>query len=422
MLLDGGERSLLAGLERLIIDDAAFRELHALIKPYCPFEAMGVVGAEIRHGNFLAYMLDPFRPHGYGSAVLREFLSAAVSNPARLSVELPLTRLEVHLADLGDAEVRREWRSIDLLLIVHELRSVVAIELKIDSLQHGNQLRRYRASVEAHWPRSDKWKHMFVFLTKNNEAPEDADHWLPVRLADLIVPFEKLSEEPSTAPLAAQMLGAYARMMKRRHLNDEKINEIVRKLWSTHGEVLAFLADRRPDQVGEIFELIREESPGVLAGLGGEWEEDSDVGNIIRYAYKPWDDIPGFRSAVGWSESGRLVLFELKRSGDGIYGLIYVGPGKEPVRSRLATALASAKKRGRRTPGDKWAQIDQRELVRMARDMASDPAEVAKAAKLSFASFAREIAAELDPIVRGALVDSAIKDAGIDSLSTSVES
>ncbi len=45
------------------------------------------------------------------------------------------TPLDLHLLDIEVVEVRREWRNIDLLLIVPGAKLVVAIELKIGASQ-----------------------------------------------------------------------------------------------------------------------------------------------------------------------------------------------------------------------------------------------------------------------------------------------
>ncbi len=342
-------------------------------------------------------MLDPFRPHGYGASLLKAFLSAAVANPTQLPIHVPLTGIETHLLDLGDAEIRREWRNIDLLIIISEIKLVVAIELKIDSMQHSDQLRRYRQTVEDQWA---GWSHLFVFLTKNDEAPNDYEHWLPVKLSDLITSFEKRSVGQAADPLAAEMLTAYVKMMRRRHLEDRKIDEIVRKLWATHGEVLGFLADRRPDEVGEAFELLRDRTTDILTMLGANWVLDSVERSIIRFAYVPWDVLPGFQSGEGWGSGKRIILFELKRVGNELNGTTYLAPGNDGVRQRVATALASIGKIGRK---GKWSLIEQRHFVRATIDMTADANQLAQAAKAAFAAYAKTLAAEIDPVVRQAL-------------------
>ena len=45
------------------------------MKVFCPFEAVGMARQEIRHSNFLAYILDPNRPHEFGTLLLEAFIA-----------------------------------------------------------------------------------------------------------------------------------------------------------------------------------------------------------------------------------------------------------------------------------------------------------------------------------------------------------
>ncbi|MFL0694680.1 MAG: PD-(D/E)XK nuclease family protein [Agrobacterium tumefaciens] len=67
-------------LEQLLVNDDEFRRLENEFDQFCPFEALGMVRSEVRHGNFLAYLLDPGRPHGFHTDVLRAFLLAVSSS------------------------------------------------------------------------------------------------------------------------------------------------------------------------------------------------------------------------------------------------------------------------------------------------------------------------------------------------------
>ena len=131
-------------IEGLVISDPDFLELERLLNRFCPFEATGIVRTEIRHSNFLAYILDPLRPHGFGERVLRSVLREVAKSADTMQ---GISALDLHLIDLDGAEVRREWRSIDLLIVLPADKAVFAFELKIDSSQHSNQLKRYREAI-----------------------------------------------------------------------------------------------------------------------------------------------------------------------------------------------------------------------------------------------------------------------------------
>ena len=312
-----------------LVNDADFQKLESEFSTFCPFEAMGVVGAEIRHSNFLAYMLNPFRPHGFGTAVLEAFIGGTLPKHSELAW------------GLDDAEVRREWRNIDLLILLPKARRIIAVELKIDASQSADQLQRYRHTVEAHWPKSAGWEYDFVFLTKNDEVPHD-DTWISFRLRDLVMHLDRVAG--SSSPDCAQgreALRSYIKMMRRHHVGDEALEEAAQRLWTKHGEALEFLMDRRPDPLSAVFTSFRENLKGFIAdsaAAGIRLEADKHKAKIARLAFSSWDELPHFRTAV-WTDTQRLVLLEVKLESARISGTLFLGPGSTPDRERYAQAL-----------------------------------------------------------------------------------
>ena len=66
-----------AALARLFIGNDDFEEIERAFDRFCPFEAVGMVGQEVRHGHFLSYVLDPQRPYGFGAACLQALMKVA---------------------------------------------------------------------------------------------------------------------------------------------------------------------------------------------------------------------------------------------------------------------------------------------------------------------------------------------------------
>jgi hypothetical protein len=150
-----------------LLDDDGFWEIQKRMSRFNLFEAMGAVHGELRHSNFLAYLLSPSRPHGLGSRplqlILRQVLDAM---PAK---SRPLSVLELLVGDLDDAIVHRERDSIDLLMEIDAVNLVVIIENKVRARAGDGQLRRYRELVDVRYPTQRK---LLVFLTPDGHAPE----------------------------------------------------------------------------------------------------------------------------------------------------------------------------------------------------------------------------------------------------------
>jgi len=61
-------------LEHLVVDNDDLLELEELIGRFNIFDALGIARVEIRHSNFLAWLLDPAESHGQGSIFLKAVL------------------------------------------------------------------------------------------------------------------------------------------------------------------------------------------------------------------------------------------------------------------------------------------------------------------------------------------------------------
>jgi hypothetical protein len=115
---------------------------------------------EIRHSNFISWLLDPQETHGQGSYFLDVFL-----------------RYVEHgfILKGGVVEFSREWRNIDILIKFEE--SIVVIENKTKSRDAAGQLKKYRDIVAGAFPNHKK---IFVYWTVSGEAPQDEselNHW-----------------------------------------------------------------------------------------------------------------------------------------------------------------------------------------------------------------------------------------------------
>ncbi|ESY44735.1 hypothetical protein X747_05400 [Mesorhizobium sp. LNJC384A00] len=389
------------GLARLLVEDGDFRVLEREFGQFCPFEALGMVRSEVRHGNFLAYLLNPDRPHGFHTKVLRAFLMSVAKKASLSGANSHLKPLDVHLLEIEEADVRREWRNIDLLVVLPSAKIVILIELKIDSMQGGDQLERYRKIVQSEWPAAIGWRHINVFLTKYEEAPLDIDYWQPLRIFDLAKDLEGVADAHGEGP-ATETFRAYLRMLRRHHLEDERLEEIARKIWAHHKEALSFLADRRPDAVGNLFDVIKDrksEIESAINDVGLTLIPDTDHRANTRFAFKSWDKLPQFRTST-WTESKRLILLELKREGQKFNAYLYLGPGEEFSRNEYVVLLEKKRlHRPNARAGKDWMCLAKSEIFGARSDDEIDFEMSIELIKKSLQIFSRKIFDHFDPIL-----------------------
>lgn len=341
-----------AQLEALFIGNEHFDQIEKSLDIFCPFEAVGMIGQEIRHAHFLRYCLDPRRPHGFGSECLSALMRAAAAAKREQNTEKTdgdITPLSVHLMDFDAAEVRREWRRIDLVVVIEDEKLVVPIELKIDAAEHSGQLRRYRNIIEDEWPKNEGWKHLFIFMTKNgDDVSVDGDGWLLLPMTTLAHELDTVLRKQSGSEQAQSLLGAYLAMLRRHHLSDENLENLAEKLWNQHREALDFLMERQPGSglgiASSIFEERGDIAERLSQILGLKVIGDDSTARLMRFAVEDWDSLPDFRTSAGWTSSQRILLLEVATSaGRGSMSVRFVlGPAPAPVREQYYAALEQA--------------------------------------------------------------------------------
>src|SRR5215212_7785715 len=82
-------------LEALVVDNPDLECLEGLVGRFNVFEAMGAVNQEVRHSDFLRFLLDPNASHGLGDLFARRFLQAALAAAGRDLLSASLTPVEL---------------------------------------------------------------------------------------------------------------------------------------------------------------------------------------------------------------------------------------------------------------------------------------------------------------------------------------
>lgn len=228
--------------------------LEAILDRFNLFESLGLVRHEIRHSAFLRWLLDPTETHGLGDYWLRQFLRQVIKAGDEVSSNAP-TLFDLDGWSLGKAEVRKEWRNIDLLIFDEEHLFVCAIENKVDSGEHSNQLQRYRGIVEQEFA---GYKKAFVFLTKSGDEPSD-DAYIPISYGDLASTIETALQRRQTQlnDEIKLFIQQYLDMVRRHIVEESEVQEICRRLYRNHRRALDLIFEHRPDRAAIISQVIQ---------------------------------------------------------------------------------------------------------------------------------------------------------------------
>lgn len=128
-------------LERFVVENDDLLALESIVGRFNVFDALDAKRRELSHSNFLAWLLDPNESHHHGALFLSALLMDLLTQGRALIAGSPLSLLELDGRDLHDAQVLREWRNIDLLISVPSIGLIVAVENKVNSSEHSNQLK-----------------------------------------------------------------------------------------------------------------------------------------------------------------------------------------------------------------------------------------------------------------------------------------
>jgi len=312
-------------LKNFINENKELEKLERITDKFNIFRSLDIVSNELKHSNFLAWLMDPNETHGLGDYFLTAFLKKASSLTELENNESP-SIFEIDSWNFNYIEILREWRNIDILIKSDENKFVCVIENKINSSESKGQLRKYRNIIENDFP---NYKKLFVFLTLEGEIPSD-DNYLSVNYKDILSILNYLIEAKNDeiGKDILVFISHYRDMLGRYVLEDSKIQEICKSIYKKHKKALDLIFEYKPDllmEIKEYLESLIESDNGLICDFSSK--------SYIRFISKKLDFIP--REGEGWTKSKRILLFEIKNYYDGVGLYLIIGPGPDEIRKKL---------------------------------------------------------------------------------------
>ena len=253
-----------AALERFVVDNDDLLQLESLIGRFNIFDALGIARAEIRHSNFLAFLLDPAESHGLSALFLRALVMDLLKS-APIS-KRPFSPIEIDGTEFRGVEVRREWNHIDLLIRSEQPAFVLTIENKVDAAEHGTQLDDYWTEAREEFADS---RHLFVYLTRDGAPPTKAkvsmDAWLPYSYRDLFRVFSRTRQTYANAigDDVLVFLDHYLSLIETRFMDSPEIDDLCRRIYKNHRQALQLIHER-----------VGSPASGIVAEIEAVFEAD----------------------------------------------------------------------------------------------------------------------------------------------------
>jgi hypothetical protein len=316
-------------LERFVADNDDLLALEEQIGRFNAFDALGIARTEIRHSNFLAWLLSPSESHTQGDLFLKPLLMDIFRKARHQELTPPVSPVELDGADLKGVEIRREWKHIDLLITCEEPRFVIAIENKIDSGEHSDQLQRYEDIVAREFRGIPS---LYVFLTPDGDDASD-DDWVTYSYADLFQTLTRTrrTNASSIGGAVAVFLDHYLSLIGNRFMENPELDRLCRQIYTNHRQALDLIWERvgSPSSglVGAIERWIRDRPDSWICIRTKEKE--------VEFIPRIWDKMLPAIGKRKTFDATHWITVRLNVGSDRIRLFVVMCPTSDPIVRKL---------------------------------------------------------------------------------------
>lgn len=306
------------------------------------FNILNITKTEIRHSNFLAWLINPNESHNLNTIFLKWFLKEVFSSD---KIDWA-NEFSIDSYNLYGIRVYREWRGIDLLILHDEF--VIVIENKIKSSEHSNQLKKYLEIVNEVYPKHNK---AFVFLTIDGVSPEDEkdanqyisiDYGLIRSIIEIILSIYK----NSLSPRIQYYIEDYLLVLNRYIMKEHESVTLALELYKNHKEAIDFIVENIPDKMTEVRQIIED----IIVEEGYVLETCNKYN--ARFLTKNLSPVIPKTGILGW-KGNESFLFELAYWEKGLSLKFVISPGNENNRLILSDIMKSLPN-SKNAIGKKW--------------------------------------------------------------------
>ena len=197
------------------------------------FEILKIKNMEIRHSNFLSWLLDPEESHNLKNEFLKGFVQEGINKNK-------YTEITVDIDLIDSVKIEREYKDIDLLI---ESQNVVfCIENKIFSNEHSDQLKKYKKIVQKEFPNKEK---VFIYLTPcGKPSQQETELYLPISYSIVLDVLKHLNIKKIEKNAQIYILD-YIATLEKDILKNNELKAPLSKLHLEYGEFIKQILEKR---------------------------------------------------------------------------------------------------------------------------------------------------------------------------------
>ena len=308
----------LENLYKKFLEDSNVEDIKMSIGAESPniFKILRIANTEIRHSNFLSWLLDPKGNHNLNEAVLSKFLQEIINSSDNFDESITLDDIGIK-----NVEIRREWENIDLLIILDEY--VVCIENKIFSGEHSDQLTRYKNIVETRF--SEKTQ-IYVYLNPFGYSSfRESDVYLPISYQVIIDILENLNLDEIDTTVKS-FIEQYLLTLKRDVMGIDENAELAQEIYKEHKELFDYIYEIMPDGLENVGNYIQDVLISKNYKLGSRSKQyvrfyPSEIEQFIYFnkSKNQWDKRETFLFEIFYNKKQIRISLGMNDAGDDEY-------------------------------------------------------------------------------------------------------
>lgn len=242
--------------------DTSVKELNKKIKTlkekeqnkFNIFKVLKLENHEIRHSNFLAWLLNPKENHGLGDKFLKNFMQEALKKPSIL-------------LDTSDVVVDTEYftnKGCRIDILIHSKKSdfVCVIENKYGSDEHDEQCKHYKDFIENYSKFKEYQNQKYIFLDIDMPSQEELDKalncYMPITYKEVYYILVDLLNTLEQSDDAKHAIVQYTEIIKEKYfIMNEEIKEKCRELYMGYYDVFNSVVEYKESLYSDMYNLMK---------------------------------------------------------------------------------------------------------------------------------------------------------------------
>jgi len=223
------------------------------------FNILNISRQELRHSDFLAFLMNPNQSGDIGRQFLQNFLSLL----SKENSELRLDFFKMFYCNFDKIVVKREYENIDILvdIVISNKKFVIVIENKVDSGEQfyddkevKGQLAKYKKIVDKEFSTHTP---IFLFLSPDKHLPSESE-WTSIDYNLIYSALCRINSDKADNTIKT-LIEDYKKTIRGQFEmeNDEKLREAVLEIYNANKDVFDYIYKNLPNRINATAEIIR---------------------------------------------------------------------------------------------------------------------------------------------------------------------